>query len=554
MTWPAAADRSGIGSTRLVLAATLVVPLLLLVAGCLSYRAAYRAATAAAQQAVAVAADNTTKVLDAHWLVAARIADLLGTMRDDRIRAAEKTLHDRMAQQIAAMPEVAAAWVIDRNGRELVSARVYPVNSALDQSGRDDFRALHDPAAAPFIWVLRARRLDDGEFAPYVTISLRRPARDGQFDGIIVVAVSGDYFASFYNALIDRDGYSAALARSDGVILERYPPAAGPPAPLLPDPLTVQAIAQEPQAGITANGTPFDGAGRIVAIKRVANYPVYVTFERSKASIFTAWLRSITGYAAIALPAALGLIAAGFFAYRHARRAQFALAQARKAFAGRAALEARLDRARRLEAVGLLAAGVAKELSDAVSKADNDRAAAMTRRLLALARYDALKPRPLDLNEVIVGLLELRWPSGDCIISEAGLQADLWPVRVDPDQFAAVLLNFAFHPVTAKDNRLIVETGNCPLGAGAVDRVPPGDYVGVVLETAGGDKGDGERPNLSSAQAFAAQSGGYCVVDGTRRAVRAKLYLPRYLATREGLHDRPPQDHHHEGGRLGVAA
>ena len=86
----------------------------------------------------------------------------------------EKALHDRIAQQIKNLPQVAAAWVIDANGRELVSARVYPVNRELDHSGREDFRALQDGGNPSFIWALRARSLDGGDLQPYFTVSRRR--------------------------------------------------------------------------------------------------------------------------------------------------------------------------------------------------------------------------------------------------------------------------------------------------------------------------------------------------------------------------------------------
>jgi hypothetical protein len=91
-------------------------------------------------EAVAVAEENTIKVLDTHQLVAARINDLLAGLRDDDIRKQEQSLHEKLAQQISDLPLVAAAWAIDAAGHELVSARVYPVNRGLDQSQREDFR------------------------------------------------------------------------------------------------------------------------------------------------------------------------------------------------------------------------------------------------------------------------------------------------------------------------------------------------------------------------------------------------------------------------------
>src|SRR6266436_10352767 len=177
-----------IRTLRVLLVGTIIVPLLVAaIGGYFSYQANYRAAAAALAEAVAVAEENTTKILDTHILVAARIDDLLTGLTDPQLLAQEKTLHERIAQQIEGLPQVAAAWVIDANGRELVSARVFPVNRDLDHSGREDFRALQDARSQTFIWALRARSLSRGDIQPFFTVSQRRQASDGSFRGIIVV-------------------------------------------------------------------------------------------------------------------------------------------------------------------------------------------------------------------------------------------------------------------------------------------------------------------------------------------------------------------------------
>ena len=159
---------------RLLLAGTIFVPLVLAVAGgYLSYRADLERAKVALTEAVAVAEENTIKVLDTHQLVAARINDLLARLSDDDIRKQEQSLHEKLAQQISDQPQVAAAWAIDSTGHELVSARVYPVNRGLDQSQREDFRALRNSQLPIFIWALRARSLERRGRASYEPIDPR---------------------------------------------------------------------------------------------------------------------------------------------------------------------------------------------------------------------------------------------------------------------------------------------------------------------------------------------------------------------------------------------
>lgn len=571
-----------IGALRLLFAGTILLPLLLgAAAAYLSYRHHYDQARSSASGAVAVAAENTTKALDTHLLVGARISDLLGTMTDEQIRTSEKELHDRTAQQIAAMPEVAAAWAIGADGRELVSARVYPVNRTLNQSGRDDFRAFRSTDAAAFIWVLRARSLDDGEYQPYFTISLRRTTADGQFNGVVVVALAGSYFASFYDSLLGgTEHYTASVLKDDGTVLARYPAAPASPAPANADPLFAKAIASGTQSGIEEAGTPFDGTGRLVAIKRVANYPVYVTIERTKASILDDWLRSVVGYIIVGVPAAIALIALSLIALRRTRREQAALAQANEAAARRASLELQLHRAQRLEALALLTAGIAHDFNNlltivsgnierlesagedtaarrqkfiAAAKEGCERAAALTQRLLGFARRETSDPRPIDINEVIADTLALAWRSGELITTEFRLQDALWPVSVDPDQLATALLNLAFNARDAmtEGGKLTVETVNLSLGdleAATAAGVAPGDYAGVfVTDTGHGmapearemafdpffttkEPGKGTGLGLSLVNAFVTRSGGHCTIDSEpERGTTIRLYLPRYL-------------------------
>jgi signal transduction histidine kinase len=566
---------------RVLLVATIIVPVLLgAIGGYSSYRESHRRAAATLAEAVAVAEENTTKILDTHVLVAARIDDLLGALTDDQVGAYEEALHDRIAQQLEALPQVAAAWAIDGNGRELVSARVYPVNRDLDHSGRDDFHALEDPRTQTFIWALRARSLDSGDYQPYFTVSRRRKAPDGQFRGIIVVSLSGAYFASFYNSLLGGSAqYAASVFREDGGNLARYPESAAPLPPQQRDAL-VQAIAAKGASGIIESGSPFRSDGSLVAYRRLANYPVYVTIGQTRASILGEWFESILGYLVVGVPAEIGLMLLTLVALRRTRREQLALAQARDAIAQRAAIEDQLHQVQKMEAVGLLTAGIAHDFNNmltivlgnlALLEVDADvsnpkhqrliasaiagcqRASALTARLLTFARSEPVDPRPVDVNELITGMSELSLRSlGNDAALEFRLADELWSVFVDPHQLENALLNLAFNARDAMAGQgcLTIETGNCHLNDDAApmhDGIAAGDYVAIfVADTGCGmpkevrekafdpffttkTAGKGTGLGLSQVYGFVTRSGGHCMIDSEPgKGTTVKLYLPRY--------------------------
>jgi signal transduction histidine kinase len=572
---------------RVLLIGSIIVPLIVGMAGAFfAYRSNYQRAVAALTEAAAVAEENTAKVLDTHLLVAARIDDLLAGLSDAEIGAQEKTLHDRIAQQIKNLPQVAAAWVIDAQGRQVISARVYPVNRELDHSGREDFRALQDSGNLSFVWALRARSLDGGELQPYFTVSRRRVASDNRFHGIVVVAVSGDYFGSFYNSLLGvSQRYFATVLREDGTSLARYPQTAEVPAPRQNEELLAKAIADKATGGIIAGGSPLGAEGSVIAYKRLADYPVYVAIGRTRASILGEWLDSVVGYAAIGFPAAIGFMLLTLLALRRTKREQAALAHARDAIAQRAAIAAQLHQAQKMEAVGLLTAGIAHDFNNlltivsgniALLKADIEapdarrqkfigsaisaceRAAALTKRLLGFARSEPIDPRPVDVNDVIASISDLPWRSlGDQIIAEFRLGGGLWPVFVDPNQLENALLNLALNARDAMGGRgtLTVETANVTLDEAAASRSPgtvPGNYVAVIVSDTGcgmppevrekafdpffttKEPGKGTGLGLAQVYGFVTRFGGGCAIDSEPgRGTAVKLYLPRHIGSAE---------------------
>jgi signal transduction histidine kinase len=195
-----------------------------------------------------------------------------------------------------------------------------------------------------------------------------------------------------------------------------------------------------------------------------------------------------------------------------------------------------------------------------------ERAAALTRQLLAFARRQPLEPSRVDVNKLVAGMSELlRRTLGETIAIETVLAGGLWPVFADPNQLASAVLNLA---VNARDampggGKLTIETGNAALDETYVrahDDLEAGQYVMVaVTDTGAGmsrevldkvfepffttkDVGHGTGLGLSQVYGFVKQSGGHVKIYselGSGTAV--KLYLPRLLAGVGGDEALPEQ-------------
>ena len=195
-------------------------------------------------------------------------------------------------------------------------------------------------------------------------------------------------------------------------------------------------------------------------------------------------------------------------------------------------------------------------LDDAIWSAR--RAGELTRRLLAFARRQPLKPDIIDLNEVIRDMTELlRRTLGAGIRIEKSLAPDLWQSFADRGELERALVNLAVNSRDAmrSGGTLTLETRNALLDedyAEQYEEVTPGEYVLVaVTDTGTGmppeitervfepffttkEVGQGSGLGLSMVYGFVKQSGGHIsIYSRVEQGTCVKIYLPRAPAAPE---------------------
>ena len=567
---------------HLLLIGSIVVPLAVLAGGgYLAWVSTRERAEADLMRRVAIAEEHAIKVLDTHQLVAGRINDLVGNLTDQAILIEEQVLHGQIAQEIKNLPQVQTALVIGRNGHPLVSATVYPVNRNLDLSDRAHFQALRERSDPYYVSVIEVGRLDSER---HFFLSRRKESEPGSFDGVITVTVSPQYFQDFYAKLVDGSpDYTAALVRTDGVGLVRYPvPAAGDNR----EQNLLNAVAEHAEGGIFRARSTVDGVDRLAAYDRLPNYPIYATVARSWDSIVAEWRHTVMTHLFFGVPATLGLVALSLLALRRTRLEQAAMEEARAATRQRDAAEEALRQSQKMEAIGHLTGGVAHDFNNLLTvvlgnielaqrqlenwtEASQDRmrrtltqamrgaqrGATLTQRLLAFSRRQPLSPKPLDLNKLVGGLTEfLRRSLGETVDLETVGAAGLWKVEADPVQLEAALLNLAVNARDAMPNggKLTIETANVQLDEDYCRRhaeVTPGPYVQIAVTDTGTGMsrqvldrafepffttkvaGQGTGLGLSQVFGFVKQSGGHITIySELDEGTTVKIYLPRLFA------------------------
>ncbi len=240
-------------------------------------------------------------------------------------------------------------------------------------------------------------------------------------------------------------------------------------------------------------------------------------------------------------------------------------------------LEQQIRQVQKLEAVGRLAGGIAHDfnnilvvirlstelmlgnvtLESPLSKPllqvlnASDRAAALTRQLLAFGRQQVMQTRTVNLNAVVTDTLQLLCRTiGEDIEVVTHLDQELGNTRLDPDQLVQVIMNLAINSRDAMPHggTLEIDTRNVDLDASyARNRRPmqPGKYVMLAVTDSGTgiDKailphifdpffttkevGKGTGLGLSIVYGIVKQSGGYVwVYSEPGYGTTFKLYFP----------------------------
>ncbi|HWK95918.1 MAG TPA: ATP-binding protein [Pseudolabrys sp.] len=562
---------------KLLIAAAVVFPVVIFaVAGWISYNQHIADARDRLQRTVDTLQEHAVKVFETFAISERYMEEMFNGLSDADISANQEEYSRRIRNFIHDLPQLRDLWVIDADGRALVSGTVYPMPTDLRLADRDYFSG-HKNGTAPETYISGTvqARVDNTSF---FAVTRKRMA-DGKFNGVYLVSIAPEYFTNYYSKFPAADVTVAGLVRADGVALARYP-ATQAGARSAPDSPFMRAIIERPQRGVTGGTSSFDGVVRIIAYRKLPDLPVYVNAGLDLTTVKTDWMWDMSAHLVFGLPATLMMLGLGIFALRQARREAVANSQLRYEAARRQTTELALRQAQKMEAVGRLTGGIAHDFNNLLTaiignvelamrrntsedprvanslgaiRQASTRAATLVQRLLTFSRQHPQEVKVVNVNRLVTEMSEiLHRAIGETVRVETVLASGLWKTAIDPNQLESAILNLA---VNARDampggGRLTIETSNAYLDEAYVRQsgaeVEPGQFVLVAVSDTGSGMstevrdrafdpffttkaaGAGSGLGLSMVYGFVKQSHGHIqIYSEIGQGTAIKMYFPR---------------------------
>jgi diguanylate cyclase (GGDEF)-like protein/PAS domain S-box-containing protein len=122
---------------------------------------------------------------------------------------------------------------------------------------------------------------------PVMALSKRLQTADGKFSGVVVAAITTDFFADFYKPLRLGEHHGIALLRTDSRIMIQWPSMQS--GNDLSKTRLFQEMLPKRPSGFHKAVSPIDGISKYFGYQRLANYPLVVTVSQPEEAILAEW-------------------------------------------------------------------------------------------------------------------------------------------------------------------------------------------------------------------------------------------------------------------------
>ncbi len=260
------------------------------------------------RQKTALLEAYVSKLLEANDMVLQNIASEIDPMPWPEIIASER-VSKLLATQKQYLKHSGVIALVNQDGSLVSYSEGFPAKS-FSVTDRDYYRFHRDnPSDATFIGEPLIGRVY-GKPSLTMSKSLRGP--DGKFEGLILITMPIEYFSRLFKGAASPSDV-AQLLRDNGKVIVNVPFLEGSTAvpPWFPD-----AVSEHPDAGVIQNISSTEGDDRLVAYRKVEEFPFYVSYGIDEGKLLSGWRQSIRVYGAVLATALAAFMATAWLARR----------------------------------------------------------------------------------------------------------------------------------------------------------------------------------------------------------------------------------------------
>ena len=455
-----------------------------------------------------VTQEHAVKIIDMNAELQARVLEGLNTRTTADISRDQRQIYNWLSRLIESYPQVAALSVFDSNGSLIASSRAYPA-PPVNVSGREDFIGARGVWPSKY-FSLPLRGSVSG--AEVFTTAVARLDAQQQFRGVVMVALKRDYFVDFYRDLIGSNpAVALSLYRRDGGLLARYPRVAfdAPQQPVSPE--FARALREETLSGMLHTQPEGDEPDRVLAFRRVNDYPLYVAASVDERSVVRGWIVHMLLVACVTLIPSGCVVWLIFYALRWIKADEGSWDRWRLGYERHVIADRQAAQEHRMEGFGNLAATIAHDFNNMLMVVSSnidvakkkhffgidlevdsiERAIgagqAITRRLLGISGKQPMNRENIALSDWFQHadtLIQTAAGASTRVIYD--VRDDTWPVFVDPRELELAVVNVAVNAREAMSDKgqLRIATRNVRLPDGQHE-LAPGRYVVLSISDNG---------------------------------------------------------------------
>jgi signal transduction histidine kinase/DNA-binding NarL/FixJ family response regulator/HPt (histidine-containing phosphotransfer) domain-containing protein len=192
-----------------------------------------------------------------------------------------------LREKLAGLPQLEAITMIDATGKLINFSRYWPIPE-VNISDRDYFKVLSRDATLETFIGEPVQNRGTGTWNIY--IARRVNGASGEFAGLILAAISLQYFDDFYRSISLGEGSTQALLRDDGTLLARFPST-----PEIGKVLASESFRRLAGAGsgTIRETSPIDHLERIKAVQKLAGFPMSILTTQTQDSALADWRKTV---------------------------------------------------------------------------------------------------------------------------------------------------------------------------------------------------------------------------------------------------------------------